>query len=118
MRSDDELEVGPDGAHLPTADTVLLEKDIHGQAAELNLSVAQDEVREAGHADPEAHLRPKDPAPFEAGRFPTFTADVARTGYYGFPLNRDGVVKIANHGLGTRIDAADKDSSSGPCSVR
>ncbi len=60
-------------------------------------------IRATGH--PVFHLRPKDPATFAAQRFPTFTADVARTGYYGFPLNRDGIVKIANHGLGTKIDA-------------
>src|SRR5262249_47161533 len=27
-------------------------------------------------------------------------ADITTTGYYGFPINRDGVVKIANHGAG------------------
>ena len=46
------------------------------------------------------HLRPADRAPFEAVRFPVFGADLARTGYYGFPVNAAGVVKIANHGLG------------------
>lgn len=59
-------------------------------------------IRATGH--PVFHLRPPDPGVFEAERFPTFTADVARTGFYGFPLNRDGVVKIANHGLGIPID--------------
>jgi glycine/D-amino acid oxidase-like deaminating enzyme len=59
-------------------------------------------IRATGH--PVFHLRPANPALFEAERFPTFTADVARTGYYGFPRNRDGVVKVANHGVGTRID--------------
>ncbi len=55
-----------------------------------------------GH--PVFHLKPKDPELFAAERFPTFMADVARTGYYGFPLHRDGVVKIANHGLGSPVD--------------
>lgn len=59
-------------------------------------------IRSTGH--PVFHLRPAQPQLFEPRRFPVFTADVARTGYYGFPLNRDGVVKIANHGLGTSID--------------
>lgn len=49
---------------------------------------------------PVFHLRPADPEPFRAGRFPVFTADVARTGWYGFPVNATGVVKIANHGPG------------------
>lgn len=59
-------------------------------------------IRATGH--PVFHLRPANPALFEAERFPTFTADVARTGYYGFPRNRDGVVKVANHGIGVRLD--------------
>ena len=59
-------------------------------------------IRATGH--PVFHLRPANPALFEAERFPTFTADVARTGYYGFPLNRDGVVKVANHGIGVPLD--------------
>ena len=48
------------------------------------------------------HLRPHEPSLFEASCFPVFTADVARTGYYGFPLHpTEGVVKIGNHGPGT-----------------
>jgi len=52
---------------------------------------------------PVFHLRPADPAPFTAARFPVFGADIARTGYYGFPVNRDGIVKIANHGNGIEL---------------
>ncbi len=62
-------------------------------------------IRATGH--PVFHLGPTNPEPFRPERFPTFTADVAKTGYYGFPLNRDGVVKVANHGLGTRIHPDD-----------
>src|SRR5438067_1211152 len=36
-------------------------------------------------------------------RFPVFGADITTTGYYGFPINRDGVVKIANHGAGREM---------------
>jgi glycine/D-amino acid oxidase-like deaminating enzyme len=61
-------------------------------------------VRATGH--PVFHLRPSDPAPFGADRFPTFTADIARTGFYGFPLHRTGVVKVANHSAG-RVLAPD-----------
>lgn len=53
---------------------------------------------------PVFHLRPADPARFTADRFPVFGADIARTGYYGFPVNADGIVKIANHGTGTPIE--------------
>lgn len=47
-------------------------------------------------------LRPEDPEPFAA--LPVWTADVARTGWYGFPLLRDGTVKVGNHGPGRPID--------------
>jgi glycine/D-amino acid oxidase-like deaminating enzyme len=56
---------------------------------------------------PVFHLRPREPWPFEASRFPVFGADIARTGYYGFPANRDGIVKIANHGVGVPIEPGD-----------
>jgi glycine/D-amino acid oxidase-like deaminating enzyme len=59
-------------------------------------------ITPSGH--PVVHLRPARPEPFEARVFPTFTADVSRTGYYGFPINRDGIVKIANHGVGRPVD--------------
>lgn len=49
------------------------------------------------------HLRPREPERFTQDRFPVFTADIARTGFYGFPLHpREGVVKMGHHGLGTR----------------
>ncbi len=52
---------------------------------------------------PVFHLRPSDPSLFEAPRFPVFGADISRTGYYGFPVTADGLVKIANHGTGVPI---------------
>ena len=54
---------------------------------------------------PVFHLRPEphDRSLFEAARFPVFGADISRTGYYGFPITADGVVKIANHGAGTPL---------------
>ncbi|MDX2093926.1 MAG: FAD-dependent oxidoreductase [Kofleriaceae bacterium] len=61
-----------------------------------------DSVRAIGQ--PVFHLRPRDPSLFEAARFPVFGADISRTGYYGFPVNTDGIVKIANHGTGIAID--------------
>jgi len=59
-------------------------------------------IRPTGH--PVVHLEPRDPEPFRAVRFPVFTADIANTGFYGFPLNDDGVVKIGNHGPGVSVD--------------
>jgi glycine/D-amino acid oxidase-like deaminating enzyme len=52
---------------------------------------------------PVFHLRPPEPELFAPERFPVFGADITTTGYYGFPINRDGVVKIANHGAGREI---------------
>lgn len=52
---------------------------------------------------PTFHLKPRQPQLFAPERFPFFGADISGTGYYGFPLNRDGVVKIANHGPGREM---------------
>jgi glycine/D-amino acid oxidase-like deaminating enzyme len=52
---------------------------------------------------PVFHLRPSEPELFEPKRFPVFGADITSTGYYGFPINRDGLVKIANHGPGREM---------------
>jgi glycine/D-amino acid oxidase-like deaminating enzyme len=52
---------------------------------------------------PVFHLKPRQPELFAAERFPVFGADISTTGYYGFPLNREGVVKIANHGPGREM---------------
>jgi glycine/D-amino acid oxidase-like deaminating enzyme len=52
---------------------------------------------------PVFHLKPARPDLFAPERFPVFGADITTTGYYGFPLNRDGIVKIANHGAGREM---------------
>jgi len=52
---------------------------------------------------PVFHLRPSEPELFAPERFPVFGADITTTGYYGFPINRDGIVKIANHGPGREM---------------
>jgi|SRR5581483_1926701 len=52
-----------------------------------------------GH--PVFHLKPANPDLFTPPHFVVFTADIAQTGWYGFPLHpREQVVKIANHGGG------------------
>ena len=56
-----------------------------------------------GH--PVFHLKPADPALFTPPAFVTFTAGVESSGRYGFPLLREGVVKIANHGVGVPLRA-------------
>ncbi len=57
--------------------------------------------RATGH--PVFHLQPRDPTLFLPERFPVFGADICTTGYYGFPIGREGVVKIANHGPGREM---------------
>jgi sarcosine oxidase / L-pipecolate oxidase len=52
---------------------------------------------------PVFHLQPRQPELFAPERFPVFGADITTTGYYGFPINRDGVMKIANHGPGREM---------------
>jgi glycine/D-amino acid oxidase-like deaminating enzyme len=65
--------------------------------------------RATGH--PVFHLKPRQPELFAPERFPIFGADISSTGFYGFPLNRDGVVKIANHGPGREMppDSLERD---------
>ena len=43
---------------------------------------------------------PEDPRPFRPPAFPVWGADIARTGWYGFPAGDDGIVKIGHHGRG------------------
>ena len=59
---------------------------------------------------PVFHLRPSEPELIASERFPVFGADITETGYYGFPINRDGVVKVANHGPGREMspDSSDR----------
>jgi len=52
---------------------------------------------------PVFHLKPRQPELFAPERFPVFGADISTTGYYGFPLNREGIVKIARHGTGREM---------------
>lgn len=59
-------------------------------------------MKPTGH--PVFHLKPKNPTLFTPPNFVVFTADISRTGWYGFPFHpREGVVKVANHGVGVRL---------------
>jgi glycine/D-amino acid oxidase-like deaminating enzyme len=55
-------------------------------------------------AQPVFHLKPADPEAFRPPRFTVWAAAIAETGWYGFPANASGIVKIANHGPGRRVD--------------
>jgi len=52
------------------------------------------------------HFKPHDPRIFTPPQFPVWGADIGKTGWYGFPANGDGLVKVANHGAGRRVDAS------------
>ncbi|MDZ4289901.1 MAG: FAD-dependent oxidoreductase [Prosthecobacter sp.] len=56
-------------------------------------------------AQPVFHFQPAHPERFQAPAFPVWAADIGVTGWYGFPANAEGVVKVANHGPGRRVSA-------------
>ncbi|HXV76982.1 MAG TPA: FAD-dependent oxidoreductase [Candidatus Polarisedimenticolaceae bacterium] len=62
---------------------------------------AERELRAIGQ--PVLLLKPADPSLFEAARFPVWAADIANTGWYGFPATEAGIVKLANHGPGRPV---------------
>lgn len=54
-------------------------------------------------AQPVLRFRPANPEPFRAELFPPWAADIARSGWYGFPASDDGSVKIGHHGRGAVV---------------
>lgn len=50
------------------------------------------------------HLAPADGELYGPPRMVPWTGDIQKSGWYGFPVNANGVVKIANHGPGTIAD--------------
>lgn len=55
-------------------------------------------------AQPVMHFRADDVKSYQPPVFPVWTADVGKTGWYGFPAQDDGTLKVANHGPGWRKD--------------
>ncbi len=53
---------------------------------------------------PVYYFQPDNPLPYLPDRFPPWAADIANTGWYGFPVQPDGTMKIANHGAGFPAD--------------
>jgi glycine/D-amino acid oxidase-like deaminating enzyme len=53
---------------------------------------------------PVLHFAPSDADAFRPPSFVPWAADIARTGWYGFCANADGIVKVANHGPGRVVD--------------
>lgn len=55
-------------------------------------------------AQPVLHFAPDDPERYRAPDFPPWAADIAGSGWYGFPALPDGRLKVAHHGAGRRVD--------------
>ncbi len=49
------------------------------------------------------YFKPPNPDDYRPPVFPPWGADIPRSGWYGFPVNSEGVVKMANHGPGRRV---------------
>lgn len=88
------------GVHTQEGQTFLAEHTVVAAGAWTPwlLPELQQVMQATGH--PIFHLRPSDSALFTPPNFVVFTADTARTGWYGFPLLRGGIVKVGNHGVG------------------
>jgi glycine/D-amino acid oxidase-like deaminating enzyme len=52
---------------------------------------------------PVLYFRPLNMAEYQMPRFAPWTADITRTGWYGFPAQADGTLKVANHGPGWQV---------------
>ncbi|MCW5876537.1 MAG: FAD-dependent oxidoreductase [Anaerolineales bacterium] len=50
------------------------------------------------------HFLAEDLPLYQPPQFPVWTADVGKTGWYGFPAQGDGTLKLANHGVGWQQD--------------
>ena len=62
----------------------------------------QDRMRVSGH--PVYLFQPKDISAYRGEVFPGWSSDISKTGWYGFPAQADGIVKVANHSKGLEVD--------------
>jgi glycine/D-amino acid oxidase-like deaminating enzyme len=62
----------------------------------------EDKVRITGH--PIYLFKPTHASEYDGKVFPGWSADISKTGWYGFPANTQGQVKIAHHGEGIEVD--------------
>ncbi|HSR41492.1 MAG TPA: FAD-dependent oxidoreductase [Longimicrobiales bacterium] len=53
---------------------------------------------------PVLHFRVQEPGRWQPPAFPPWAADIANTGWYGFPALDDGTLKVGHHGRGRRTD--------------
>ena len=55
-------------------------------------------------AQPVIHVDAGPDDRWRAPKFPVWAADIARTGWYGFPALPGGALKIGHHGSGRRVE--------------
>jgi glycine/D-amino acid oxidase-like deaminating enzyme len=55
-------------------------------------------------AQPVLHFHAQDADAYRGAGFIPFAADIASSGWYGFPALADGRVKVAHHGRGTPVE--------------
>jgi glycine/D-amino acid oxidase-like deaminating enzyme len=55
-------------------------------------------------AQPVVYLGTGSPEEFRGRQFPPWAADIANSGWYGFPALDDGRIKIGHHGRGTKVE--------------
>ncbi|RMF82236.1 MAG: FAD-dependent oxidoreductase [Chloroflexi bacterium] len=56
---------------------------------------------------PVVHFKPENPDDYRPPKFMPWSADISRTGWYGFPLNKDGILKVGHHAVGRRVHPAE-----------
>ncbi|ORZ25092.1 FAD dependent oxidoreductase [Absidia repens] len=99
--------VTQDGTH-HVADTVLMTTG----AWTASLVDVKDQLQATGHVV--MHFEPKEPLRQSLASIPAWAADITRTGYYGFPVNADGKLKIAHHFESGYLNPREKDHVSTP----
>jgi glycine/D-amino acid oxidase-like deaminating enzyme len=61
-------------------------------------------------AQPVYHFQVADPSAYQGKRFPQWGANVSETGWYGFPAQEEGILKVAHHGRGIPMNFGDNQS--------
>ena len=61
-------------------------------------------------AQPVYHFQLADPSAYQGNQFPQWGANVSETGWYGFPAQDEGILKVAHHGRGIRMNFGDNQS--------
>ncbi len=63
-------------------------------------------------AQPVYHFQVADPTAYQGTQFPQWGANVSETGWYGFPAQQEGILKVAHHGRGIPMNFGDNQSVS------